>query len=213
MQDNGRARLRLRLCVLANALQLAVVVALVGACYSRDQPGASFLRFGPHDDLIVLGVRVDSVERYVALVALLAILQVVDVVAGEIGNPILAFSIYNPDKRVIDQFTRLELQTLANSMWLLASLRSVVMTVVSITQLDLALVRVVAGEGATVFTIRKLLSEKQFPLDDDHNSEVSGTHEHRVIETTDRSEADDHDDDEELELVFSKKAARARESV
>jgi len=198
-------RTRLRLCVLANALQLAVVVAVICAFANRDELGASYLRFGPHEDLIVLGVRIDSAARYLTLIALLAVLQVVDVVASEIGNPILAFSIYNPEKRVIDQFTRLELQTLANSMWLLASLRAVVMTVVSITQVDLALVRVVAGEGATVFTIRKLLSEKQFPLDDDDDD--SRTHEHRVIESTDRSAADD--DDEELELVFSKNAARA----
>jgi len=157
-----RQNIKLRYCVLVNALLLAVVLALVFAFASDDGAARSYLHIGPHDNLFVLGVRVHTTARYTMMLVVLAVMQFVDVVAADIGNPILGFSIYNPDKKVISDFSRTELQALANATYLLQALRSALMIVVSITQVDIALVRVVAGECAAFFTIRNLLGAKQF---------------------------------------------------
>jgi hypothetical protein len=77
----------------------------------------------------------------------------------------LGFNIYNPDKKIITEFSRLELQFYANSMWILNSLRKVMFVVISISQIDIALLQVLYGEVTSFYTIRLLLLEKQFPED------------------------------------------------
>ena len=69
---------------------------------------------------------------------------------------------YNPDKKIITEFTKNELNFLSNAMFMVSAIREVFNTVVSITQLDLALVTVIVKELASIVTIRLLLNEKQF---------------------------------------------------
>jgi hypothetical protein len=66
--------------------------------------------------------------------------------------PVLGFSIYNPDKKIITEFTKNELQFYANSMYLMSSLRYVCELIVTISQLDLAIFSVLASEFASFFT-------------------------------------------------------------
>jgi hypothetical protein len=100
----------------------------------------------------------------------LAIVEITDVIINEMASPILGFNIYNPDKKEITQFTRFELQFYANSMWLLNGLKRVLMVVVSVSQIDIALLRVVYSEITSWYTIRILLLEKKFPKEDETNN-------------------------------------------
>ena len=87
------------------------------------------------------------------------------VIINEIANPILGFTIYNPDKKEVEEFSRCELQTYANLHWILEAIRSTLMVLVTISQLDIALLRVMYGEMTSFYTIRMLLNEKKFPED------------------------------------------------
>jgi hypothetical protein len=73
--------------------------------------------------------------------------------------------VYNPDKKVITEFSKFELQLYANGMWIITSLRNVMMIVISISQIDVALLQVLYGELTSLYTIRMLLNEKSFPED------------------------------------------------
>ena len=77
------------------------------------------------------------------------------------ASPILGFNIYNPDKKEIIQFTRFELQFYANSMWFLNGLKRVLMVVISVSQIDIALLHVIYSEITSWYTIRILLLEKK----------------------------------------------------
>lgn len=80
--------------------------------------------------------------------------------------PIIGFNIYNPDKKVITEFTKNELQFYGNAMFLIKSIISkVFLVIIAITQIDVALVSVLFSEFISLFTIRMLLDEKTFEKD------------------------------------------------
>ena len=74
----------------------------------------------------------------------------------------LGFSIYNPDKVRITEFSRLELQCVANVYYLISSLREVLMILVWISQLDIAMITVLVKESMSILTIHWLLADKVF---------------------------------------------------
>ncbi len=121
-----------------------------------------YWRIGYNEDLIVISVKINSASKYAALLMLIAFINASRVIVEEIGMPILSFSIYNPDKKVIQGFGKNELQVYANAMYVVSGLRGVLMTVVSITQVDLAIWSLLASEVASIYTIRMLLNEKTF---------------------------------------------------
>ena len=84
----------------------------------------------------------------------------------EIANPIISFNIYNPDKTVIEDFSKNELQIYGNLLYGIDATKQVFLIMVSITQIDIALVSMFASELASIVTIRMLLNEKTFPLDE-----------------------------------------------
>ena len=76
--------------------------------------------------------------------------------------PVVGFNIYNPDKKVITEFTKNELQFFGNMMFLTSSLRYIFEVMITITQIDIAIYSVIISEITTIFTIRMLLNEKRF---------------------------------------------------
>ena len=81
---------------------------------------------------------------------------------GEIANPIIGFNIYNPDKKVITDFTKNELQFYGNTLYIIDSTRYIFKVMVLVTQIDLAFISMLSGEIISFITIRMLLNEKEF---------------------------------------------------
>jgi hypothetical protein len=152
-------------CLITNCFILVVVMTLV---IGLAEP-SSYWRFGWSDELIVISVRIDSMMKYTVLLVLIVIINVTRVIVEELGMPVLGFSIYNPDKKVIKDFSKNELQFFANSMFIVSGMRGLFMTIISITQFDLALWSLLASEFASFYTIRVLLNEKKFLNDDEYD--------------------------------------------
>jgi hypothetical protein len=165
-EDEIKMKERLRLCIVTNSCLFILIAITLLFFYDKE---STYLRYGPHSDLNVLGIKINSWKHYIGLQFFLAIVEVTDVIINEMASPILGFNIYNPDKKEITQFTRFELQFYANSMWLLNGLKRVLMVVVSVSQIDIALLRVVYSEITSWYTIRILLLEKKFPKEDIKN--------------------------------------------
>ena len=91
---------------------------------------------------------------------LIAFFNISQVIITEIAHPILHFSIYNPDKKEIIDFTKNELQFYANSMYMVDSIRNALMIMITISQVDIAVFGAIVSEIAGIFTVRKLLDEK-----------------------------------------------------
>jgi hypothetical protein len=121
-----------------------------------------YFRFGPSDDLVLINLQINTFAKYTLVLACIAAINVIKVLSEEIGGPILGFNIYNPDKKSITDFTKCELQIYGNSMFLLSGVRNIFITLITVTQFDIALWSLLISEGASMFTIRILLNEKTF---------------------------------------------------
>ena len=147
------------LCLIGNVITMILVLILV-SIFKDDN--STYFRFGPNEDLIVISILIDTWSKWVGLLIFIGIIKSCDVLVNELGSPILGFRIYNPDKKIIDDFTKNELNFLANAMWFTNSFRSVFMTVVNITQIDIALCGMIMSEIISIFTVRHLLNTKKF---------------------------------------------------
>ena len=150
---------KLKICVLSNLLLLAFVITLI--LIFRDD-NSTYLRWGPQQDLIIISVAINDMTKYFLLLGVIAIIKISDVVIAEIASPIIGFNIYNPDKKVITEFTKNELQFYGNSMYLINAIKAVLLIMVNISQIDIALWGVFVSETTSLFTIRMLLNEKEF---------------------------------------------------
>jgi len=149
---------KIRLCILGNAITVLLVVLPI--CLLSES--GNYFRFGPSDDFILINIKIDSSAKYFSVLTSIAIINVIKVISEEIGGPILGFNIYNPDKTIITDFTKCELQVYGNTMFMLSGLRNIFITLITITQFDIALWSLLISEGASLFTIRMLLNEKTF---------------------------------------------------
>jgi hypothetical protein len=125
------------------------------------------MRFGPQPDLKLLGIAIDTWPRYWTFQVFLGCVQITDVIIQNMANPIMGFNIYNPDKKIITEFTKNELQLYAQTFWFLNSIKSALMFLIYITQLDIAISKCVYNELAGVVAIRHLLNEKTFTRADE----------------------------------------------
>ena len=150
---------KLKLCLVTNVVLVGCIALFV--CISP-KVHDTFMRFGPQPDLKLLGIAIDTWSRYWTFQFFLGCVQITDVVIQDLANPIMGFNIYNPDKKIITEFTKNELQLFAQTFWFLTSIRSALMLLVSITQLDIAISKCVYNELAGVVAIRILLNEKTF---------------------------------------------------
>ena len=158
-----KAKTKLKYCVTGNILLLVVIVIII----THYQHESKYFRFGPSNDLIVISVNINTNNRYLILLLIISLVKITKVVVEEIGMPVIGFSIYNPDKKVITEFTKNELQFYGNTMYLTSSLRYIFEVMVTITQIDIAIYSVIISEITTIFTIRLLLNEKRFPKNED----------------------------------------------
>ena len=152
-------RQKLKWSVLGSFFVLLLVVVPI---FLLDNGESKYFRYGWHDDFVLVSVPINNKYRYIGAVFFVVITRVGEVFIGEITNPVIGFNIYNPDKKIITEFTKNELQFYGNILYAIDSTRYIFKVMVLVTQIDLALISMLAGEGVTVFTIRMLLNEKQF---------------------------------------------------
>lgn len=150
---------KIRCCLFFNLLILIITITLV--LIFRDE-NSKYLRIGPYEDLVLISVQIDTWKKWAITVFVIGFINVGDLLVNEIGNPILGFNVYNPDKKIIDEFSKNELNFLANSMWSINNIRQVFTIIISVSQVDMALFNVLITSIANIFTTRMLLNEKEF---------------------------------------------------
>jgi hypothetical protein len=152
-----RVAQRTKYCLIANAVLLVVLVG--GAFIAAPEDG--LFKFGPSATLIVGSVVIDSWLRYWALIILVCIFRSLSVIINDIGMPNLGFSIYDPTRETVYGFARMELQLLANAMFLVTSLSNVFSILVTVARLDVAVISVFASELSSAASIYYLLGKKK----------------------------------------------------
>ena len=147
------------LTLFGNLFLIVVITILIFIFQSES---STYFRFGPSDDLIVISVSIDTWTKYNLVLLLIGFIKIIDTISNELGMPVLGFSVYNPDKQHITEFSKNELQFYANATFMVSAIRNTLMMVVNVTQIDLALFSTLISELASFYTIRVLLNEKTF---------------------------------------------------
>ena len=147
------------LCLISNFIIMCLVVIIV--CVFRDD-NSTYFRYGPSDSLIVISVKINTWTKWSFLIIFIALIKAGDVIVNEIGSPILGFNVYNPDKKVITEFTKNELNVITNCMWFVNNFKGILLAVITVTQFDIAFIGLIISETVCVFTVRHLLYDKKF---------------------------------------------------
>jgi hypothetical protein len=147
---------KVKYCLIMSTTLLILIIAIM--IVFSDEPFV----VGPNHDLIILSMRIDTNPKYCGLLGLIFLIKSITVMVNELSYPVLGFSVYNPDKTVIVDFTKNELQFYANMTFFVSSMRETLMLYVSIGQIDLAIFGTLISELASILTIRFLLNEKKF---------------------------------------------------
>lgn len=150
---------KVKICLFANILLLLLIIIL-NIIFSSEYN--KYFRFGPNKDLIIISIQIDNYEKYTILLTIISFVKITKVIITEIGNPVLNFNIYNPDKNIITEFTKNELYILANSMNFISDIRRIFQLMVTISQIDIALYSVFMSTIGSLITTRLLINEKKF---------------------------------------------------
>ena len=156
-----KLKVQLKYCIAGSAI-LTFMTLLFTTFFAEDK---GWFSFGPSTHLSIAGVIIDTREKYIVLVIVVVLNSVIDMLISEFAQPILGFNIYNPDKKLITDFqSKTELQLLATLYWSFNNLRSVFTNLVSITQVDLALIKWIVLEITAVYTVNSLLSKNKIEI-------------------------------------------------
>lgn len=83
-----------------------MLLMVVVPIFLLDNGESQYFRYGWHDDFVLVSVPINNKYRYIGAVFFVVITRVGEVFIGEIANPVIGFNIYNPDKKIITEFTK-----------------------------------------------------------------------------------------------------------
>lgn len=149
---------KIRICLFLNVILLLFISFFI----TYFAGNSKYFRFGPNEDFIFISVPIDTYKKYVLLLFLISLNNIIKVLVGEIGEPVLVFNVYNPDKRVITEFSKLQLLFYANTMFFVSNTRRVFEVLINVTQIDIAIFSIIVEQLISVFTVCFLVSEKKF---------------------------------------------------
>jgi hypothetical protein len=148
---------KIQIAIISNLVLLLSTILVICKFADKD-----ILRVGYSKDLIVLGVTIDSLDKYLILQFIIFLVEFFHSIIYEFANPIMYFQVFDSKQKYITDFTKLELQLYAQSLWFITSLKNGFMLLVSITQIDITICKIIYSEIAVVIVIRNLLNQKVF---------------------------------------------------
>tara|TARA_B100001778_G_C18573321_1_gene623700 strand:+ start:707 stop:1222 length:516 start_codon:yes stop_codon:yes gene_type:complete len=152
---------KIRLCLILN-VSLLIFISFFITFFAGN---SKYFRFGPNEDFIFISVPINTYNRYTFLLVLISFNDIIKVLVGEIGEPVLIFNVYNPDKKIITEFTKTQLLFYANSMFFVSNTRRVFEVLINVTQIDIAIFSIIVEQLISICTVCFLISEKKFDKD------------------------------------------------
>jgi hypothetical protein len=164
---------KIRMCLCLNVFLLAFISFFITFFAGNSK----YFRIGPNEDFIFISVSINTYNKYSLLLFLISLNCIIKVLVGEIGEPVLVFNVYNPDKRVITEFTKPQLLFYANSMFFVSNTRRVFEIIINVTQIDIAIFSIIVEQLISICTVCFLVNEKKF---DSNGSMISNNNKELV---------------------------------
>tara|TARA_B100000214_G_scaffold300496_1_gene230759 strand:+ start:5978 stop:6493 length:516 start_codon:yes stop_codon:yes gene_type:complete len=149
---------KVQTCLGLNVFLLTIILTVIFSLGREN----TYFRMGWSDDFVLVGVTINSFTNYMSLLLLIAIMNAVKVIVSELGEPVLIFNVYNPDKKVVTDFTRNQLLIYANLFFFISNTRRVFDILITVTQIDIALFSIILEQLVSICTVCMLVKEKKF---------------------------------------------------
>lgn len=149
---------KIRLCLILNIFLLTFISFFITFFAGNSK----YFRFGPNSDFVFISVTIDTYDRYFLLLGLIGLNNIIKVFVSEIGEPILIFNVYNPDKKTITEFSKPQLLFYANTMFFISNTRRIFEVLINVTQIDIAIFSIIVEQLISICTVCFLVSEKKF---------------------------------------------------
>lgn len=149
---------KVELCLILNIILLILISCLISIFADK----SNYFRIGPNPDFILISVKIDNLSKYFGLLGIIGFMNCIKVLVAELGEPVLVFNVYNPDKKIIDDFSKFQLLLYANSMFFVSNTRSVFEVMITVTQIDIAIYSVIIEQLVSIITVNLLVNEKKF---------------------------------------------------
>jgi|LauGreStaDraftv2_3_1035109.scaffolds.fasta_scaffold20697_2 hypothetical protein len=145
---------------------LVIFAVFIGILCTTHNSNSKYIRIGPHDDLKIFDIAIDTWGKYALFQIFLLAISILEIASMDVAIPIFNFRIYDPDLKVITDFTKFELQAYNASINFLASIRNILMVVASVSQIDLAILKAAYFQVLSIWIANYLLSKKSFGTSD-----------------------------------------------
>jgi hypothetical protein len=156
---NNNNKQKLSFCVFSN---FCLLIFITTPIIILNDGNSKYFRIGWNDELILISIPINSFQRYIFTLLFIAAIKISNVFIMEVAHPILNFNIYNPDKKLIKDFTKSELQFLGNAMYFIDGFKNILTIMISITQIDIALFGMIISQTTSIYTIHQILKTKKF---------------------------------------------------
>ena len=129
---------------------------------SSNEGNTPYLNVGWHPDLFILGCNINTRGKHICLILLLGLLKAVDVYINDTIYPYISTNVRNNNVKHIKEFSKNEHRLLTNGSYVMSSVKYTLLIMVSISQIDISLIKVLFGEITCLFTTDIQLSEKTY---------------------------------------------------
>ncbi len=137
-----------------------VILMLAYIYYSS--PSDPYIRFGPHDDTMLMGLKIDTREKYIVSMVFLNTFTAFQSCREVIVYPWIMHKIYNKDCIDIQEFSRREVNFIANGNYASDRIWYMVGIWMVVSQIDFAFMAGVSACISNYFVIRSYLNTKNF---------------------------------------------------
>ncbi len=151
--------LLLKLCVYINLIIMFVFSSLLFIFNKYD---SSYFQIGWSKNFIFVSIEIDTPLRYLSLCGFIIVFNISEIFLNDIAMPLIQFSTYNPYKRVINDFTRIELEMYSNVIFFIQTTKRFIQIYVTFSQIDIALISLLSSQTGVAMAIHYLLDKKEF---------------------------------------------------
>lgn len=142
-----------------------IIVVLIAVPVFVFQSDSTYFRILWNDRLMIISIHIDKWWKYVGALSLVGVISILQTVVEYMANPIIYQAVFNPDNIEIHGFTKRELVWLAVSLFFFTGLRSIVLTLLQVSQIDIALSVVFVSTGTFFVMVHVSLAPKTFKDD------------------------------------------------
>jgi len=123
-----------------------------------------YFNIGPSEKLIIFNIKIDTIDKYVYSQLFMFYINFIQIISTEGASQILYFKIFNPELKIINDFTKNELIFYNVSLNFVAAIRTAILIVISITQIDFVILSAIYYQIMSIIITNSFLKLKRFEI-------------------------------------------------